>query len=424
MSQLWIKFTDDDGEFHRLPVDKEVFVIGRGSTCDLVVPNAKLSREHLRIENSNGRFIVADCGSSNGTELNYGELTEPTVIRNGDQADLGGGLAIEFELEADQPIHSVNDQFPSAGMYDAGPAAGPPNVVTPVPGENAGGFPIGILIVGPLAAIFLIVIGIGLIYMFSSPTTTAEAPSRTTRTTREPSDEPEDNKPSSSRTPASSSPTIDSNDQPSTGNASSPLPKSLGETSKVESNAAAFLRRIAHNDSTAFLTTDQAQKVNSRIKQLSGSSSLAANIESARKSSSQLKTLAGSKNLPPQFLATAALSKLGTSRGDPLQMAQSMSDVFEKLNTQIGSELSDDSLMMVAAFDQGQRGDFMGLRNTLQDLANKFPDSSRAIRSIWFLQKQGKISGPEFDFAIMFLAVGTISQNPKDFGVNAEPLIL
>src|SRR6185436_17283494 len=151
--------------------------------------------------------------------------------------------------------------------------------------------------------------------------------------------------------------TIDSNDQPSTGNASSPLPKSLGETSKVESNAAAFLRRIAHNDSTAFLTTDQAQKVNSRIKQLSGSSSLAANIESARKSSSQLKTLAGSKNLPPQFLATAALSKLGTSRGDPLQMAQSMSDVFEKLNTQIGSELSDDSLMMVAAFDQGQRGD-------------------------------------------------------------------
>jgi len=113
------------------------------------------------------------------------------------------------------------------------------------------------------------------------------------------------------------------------------------------------------------LTTDQAQKVNAQIKQLSGSSTLAANIESARKSSTQIKTLAGSKNLPPQFLATAALAKLGTSRGDPLQTAQSMSDVFEKLNTQIGSERSDDSLMMVAAFDQGQRGDFMGLRNTL-----------------------------------------------------------
>ena len=101
-----------------------------------------------------------------------------------------------------------------------------------------------------------------------------------------------------------------------------------------------------------------------------------------------------------------------------------MADVLEKLNTQIGSERSDDSLMMIAAFDQGQRGDFMGLRNTLQDLATKFPESSRSIRSIWFLQKQGKISAAEFDFALQFIAIGTISQNPKDFGVSAEPLVL
>jgi hypothetical protein len=101
-----------------------------------------------------------------------------------------------------------------------------------------------------------------------------------------------------------------------------------------------------------------------------------------------------------------------------------MADVLDKLHTQIGDELSDDCLLMIAAFDQGQRGDFMGLRNMLQDLATKFPESSRSIRSVWFLQKQGKISGPEFDFAIQFIAIGTISQNPKDFGLSAEPLVL
>jgi hypothetical protein len=66
----------------------------------------------------------------------------------------------------------------------------------------------------------------------------------------------------------------------------------------------------------------------------------------------------------------------------------------------------------------------MRLRNTLQDLANKFPESSRAIRSIWFLQKQGKITDAEFDFALKFLAIGTITQNPRDFGVSAEQLTL
>jgi hypothetical protein len=80
--------------------------------------------------------------------------------------------------------------------------------------------------------------------------------------------------------------------------------------------------------------------------------------------------------------------------------------------------------MMIAAYDQGEKGDFMRLRNTLQDLATKFPESSRVIRSIWFLQKQGKITDSEFDFALRFLAIGTITQNPKDFGVKAEPLTL
>ena len=110
--------------------------------------------------------------------------------------------------------------------------------------------------------------------------------------------------------------------------------------------------------------------------------------------------------------------------GDVLQAAQSMADVFAKLETQIGNELSDDSLLMVAAFDQGAAGDFMKMRNMLQDLATKFPESSRSIRTIWFLHKNGKITDAEFDFALRFVAVGTISQNPKDFSVNCEALSL
>ena len=76
----------------------------------------------------------------------------------------------------------------------------------------------------------------------------------------------------------------------------------------------------------------------------------------------------------------------------------------------------------MAAYDQGVAGDTMKLRNMLQDLATKSNDTARTIRTIWFLQKEGKITPAQFEFALHFLAAGTIAQNPKEFGVNAEAL--
>jgi hypothetical protein len=99
-----------------------------------------------------------------------------------------------------------------------------------------------------------------------------------------------------------------------------------------------------------------------------------------------------------------------------------MAPIFGKLNIQIGSELADDCLLMVAAYEQGAAGDTMKLRNMLQNLANEVSESSRTIRTIWFLEKRQKITGAEFDRALTFLAIGTLAQNPKDFGVNVDVL--
>lgn len=426
MAELWVNFSDENGESGRVRVDGERFTIGRQSTCDLAIPNSKLSREHLLIERVGDRFFITDHASSNGTELNSQPLIERTEVMDGDRANLGGGAEIEFEFVWNYANASSDDHLRSTDQAAVQSAAvtvdAPPQPVATSADGSGGGFPIWLLITGPLAAIFLLVFGIGLLYVFSSGSATvAESPNHTSRTPRDPGNDNSDETPEPNRTPKTTSSPSESNVAM---NSSTPPPTNLSETAKVERNGAAFLRRIAQNDTTAFLTSDQAQKVNDRIKQLSSSQAVAANIDSARKSSSQIKDLAAKKNLKPQFLATAALAKLGTNRGDVYQTAQSMADVFEKLRTPIGTELSDDCLLMIAAFDQGQRGDFMSLRNMLQDLATKFPESSRAIRSIWFLQKQGKISNPEFDLAIQFLAIGTISQNPKDFGLSADPLVL
>lgn len=421
MAELWINYRDETGETGRVRIDGDQFTVGRGSSCDLVISNSKLSREHLLIERSGGRFFISDKGSSNGTELNARPLLEQTEIINGDRANLGGGADLDFEViwsstRASESIASTDQ----ASVQAASVTVDAPPLST-ASGGSSGGFPIWLLIAGPLAAIFLLVIGIGVLYLFSGGSTTiAESPNRISRQPHDPSGDPDDT-PEPDKTPRS---TASPGETSPPANGSTPPPVNLSDTAKVEKNGAAFLRRIAQHDSTAFLTSDQAQKVNSQVKQLSGSQAVAANIESARKSSSQIKALAMSKNLKPQFLANAALAKLGNSRGDAFQAAQSMADILEKLHTQIGDELSDDCLLMIAAFDQGQRGDFMGLRNMLQDLATKFPESSRAIRSIWFLQKQNKINSSEFDFAVQFIAIGAISQNPKDFGISADPLVL
>ena len=91
-------------------------------------------------------------------------------------------------------------------------------------------------------------------------------------------------------------------------------------------------------------------------------------------------------------------------------------------STHRSGRTGDDAAVLIAAYQQGVAGDFLKMRNMLQKLATDFPESSREIRSIWFLEQKQKITKAEFDNALRFLAFGTLMQNPKDFGVNSEPL--
>jgi len=421
MAELWINYTDENGDSGRVRVEGDRFTIGRQSSCDLPIANNRLSREHLVIERSGEGFIVSDNGSSNGTELNGQPLFEPTEIMSGDRADLGGGLDIEFEIVWDGQATSPATEAGQPSVANVSPGALNATPQAAAPSQSSGGFPIAWLIIGPLAAIVVLAVGILLVLLIGGGGSTPDPGDRNIRTRSTPDEEPSNNRSTPDKTPVT---TASASPGGTNSNIPVPSPTNLGENAKVEQDAASFLRRIAKNEPKAFLTSEQSQKLSSRVKQFANSSTLAANIESARSKSAALKDLATKRNLKPQLLVTAALAKLGSSRGDVLQTAESMAPILEKLQGPVGSELADDCLMMIAAYDQGEHGDFLKLRNMLQDLANKFPDSSRAIRSIWFLQKQGKITDGEFDFALRFLAIGTITQNPKDFGVSAEPLVL
>lgn len=425
MSELWLKFSDTDGRGKRIHVEGPRFTVGRHSGNQLCIPDGRLSREHLSIERFGDIFVVSDCGSSNGSTVNGKKLDAPVALQAGDMLELGG-LVIETEFEGAGPLPE-NPSEPTVGSeMDT-----PPTVVSSPPVVKEGSsFPIAVFFLAPVLGLLIIGVVVGAIYFVGgSEKEIADDEFQYSTDNPDDSEDAVTAKKSTAPTPLSSRlPDAVNNAVPTGTNTiapnAGPSTRNDSESARVEQYGASFLRRIAQNDPTAFLTRDQAQKVAVRIKQLTNNSVLAANIGSAKQNSAQITSLAAANNLKPQFLAVAAITKLGSSRGDVARTAQSMTETLDKLRTHLGNELSDDTLLMIAAYDQGEAGDVMKMRNMLQDLANKFPDSSRAIRTVWFLQQNGKITQAEFDRAVTFLAIGTITQNPKDFGVNAEALVL
>jgi len=426
MIELFLEYKNDKGEEKRELVSGERCVVGRHSECDICIPDGRLSRKHLKIDRFADVFVVSDAGSSNGTFLNGEPLKDPVGLKKGDILELGG-LKLNVVFESDEP-EAAPPPAPEPEAADAG--NGVSVASQPVAAGNAS--MLLWILVPVFGLIFLVFAGVVIYFVARGPTTTI-AKKQDTPNTDDDFDSDDDgkkgtNNPGSSNsgpgTTSSPSGTNTSTNGDISSGTNTTQPGKLSETAKIEQNGGAFLRRIAANDPRAFLTTEQAAKLSSKVKQFSGSSAFADNLNSARKNSSQIKTLAESKNLKPQFLAIAAVAKLANNRGDVLQTAQGMTDILDKLSTHLGNELADDTLLVIAAYGQGTAGEFLKMRNMLQDLANKSPASTREIRTIWFLQKNGKITQAEFENALNFLAVGTISQNPKDFGVNTEPLTL
>ena len=148
---------------------------------------------------------------------------------------------------------------------------------------------------------------------------------------------------------------------------------------------------------------------------------MAENLKAVKKNAAQFQSLAESKNLKAQFLAVAALAKIGNVRGDPLAVAQTMLPFLTDLKITLDNKLADDNLMIIAAYERGAAGKPRSLQSTLEAISKTTQTvSPREIRTIWFLKDKGKITDAEFNFALQFLAIGAITQNPKEFNVNTD----
>jgi len=87
-----------------VPIDKALFSIGRRTANDLRLTGTDVSREHAQIIQTDGKFLIRDCGSRCGTRVNGSAITEH-ALKHGDRIQIGQteGADLVFLLD-DTPI--------------------------------------------------------------------------------------------------------------------------------------------------------------------------------------------------------------------------------------------------------------------------------------------------------------------------------
>ena len=75
--------------FEDIVVDRFPFLLGRHPECDHQVYHPLVSRRHCQLIEADGRLVVRDLQSKNGTFVNGNRLTDAGVLFDGDEINLG-----------------------------------------------------------------------------------------------------------------------------------------------------------------------------------------------------------------------------------------------------------------------------------------------------------------------------------------------
>ncbi len=94
------------GEPFEHPLEADSLVLGRASSSDLVLEDRFLSRHHSRIfRREDGRLLIEDLGSRNGTLLNGQPVRAPQPIAAGDVIKISGSVLTVLDENVPAPRH-------------------------------------------------------------------------------------------------------------------------------------------------------------------------------------------------------------------------------------------------------------------------------------------------------------------------------
>jgi len=114
-----ININEKGGESKRLEFDKPEVTIGRVQGNDIILPKGNVSKRHSRIVLKDGKFIIVDLKSTNGTYVNGRKITSPLVIKGTDKVYIGDFILSVEEAAAGE---AHDDLAPPPPMPPPAPA--------------------------------------------------------------------------------------------------------------------------------------------------------------------------------------------------------------------------------------------------------------------------------------------------------------
>src|SRR5262245_28076559 len=124
-----ILIQEKGGEQRRMVFNKPEVTIGRVQGNDIVLPKGNVSKRHARIVLKDGKFIIVDLKSTNGTYVNGRKITSPLVVKDSDKIYIGDFIVgVDESAEGDSPSETT-----TSPPGERGPAT--PDVRPPRPTE-------------------------------------------------------------------------------------------------------------------------------------------------------------------------------------------------------------------------------------------------------------------------------------------------
>lgn len=116
------------GAERREVFDTSEISVGRVQGNDLMLPKGNVSKRHARLVYRDGRFIVTDLNSTNGTYVNRRRITQATIVREGDRIYIGD-FVLRVEPGAGAADEANGSQPQAVPLAPAPPAELPPGAL-------------------------------------------------------------------------------------------------------------------------------------------------------------------------------------------------------------------------------------------------------------------------------------------------------
>ncbi|MCC7109669.1 MAG: Flp pilus assembly complex ATPase component TadA [Deltaproteobacteria bacterium] len=119
-----IMITEKGGKPRSEQFEQNELTIGRVQGNDIVLPKGNISKRHSRIVLRDGKFIIVDLKSTNGTFVNGKRISSPQVLKDSDKVYIG-----DFTLQ----LEPKPGDKPSSGKNGAAHVEPPPEMDEPPP---------------------------------------------------------------------------------------------------------------------------------------------------------------------------------------------------------------------------------------------------------------------------------------------------